>query len=84
MRTFNIYKAQGYTEKEPVENTTISIVQEVPEMRDLKEAGQIYEKEGAMLAEALRASLPGGTIDALLRELLISRASLLRVPMFEK
>lgn len=44
-----------------------------------KEARILFDLEGATIAEALIQSLPGGTIDALLVELMRRRASLFAV-----
>lgn len=44
----------------------------------------IYQNEAETLCEALWRSLPGGTVDALLREMLLRRASKFRVPWIEK
>lgn len=83
MRTFQFYKAQRTAEEVP--DVRIVAVREIPdicgEVDPLATARSLYEEEGKRLAYALRRSLPGGTIDALLRELLLQRASLLRVPM---
>ena len=47
----------------------------------IKEARTLFNLEGATVADALMKSLPGGTIDALLIELLRRKASLLAVPL---
>ncbi len=45
-------------------------------------ANFFYQFEAGMLCDALVNTLPGGTLDALLRKLLEYRASLLAVPFF--
>jgi hypothetical protein len=66
-----------------VEPVTIRFLQEAPRFDTLPEHGEFYKIEGKRLADVLCTTLPGGTLDALLRELLERRASLLIVPMFE-
>lgn len=48
----------------------------------LKQAANFYQFEADLLSDALINTLPGGTVDALLRKLLEYRASLLAVPFF--
>lgn len=57
------------------ENIGLSIDQNT----SLNEARDIYTKQGKLLAESLLSSLPGGTIDALLCELLEKKRSLFTV-----
>lgn len=45
---------------------------------------EIYQSEAEALCSALWQSLPGGTVDALLREMLLRRASKFRVPWIER
>lgn len=46
----------------------------------VKKSHALYRAEGRVLADALEKNLPGGTLHALLVELLERKASLLRVP----
>lgn len=82
MRTVNIYKA-GKTVTE-IKSQQIIIQHEIPEAKSLEDARSMYSKESLQLFNALRDSLPGGTFDALLQRMLTFRASLFRVPLFEK
>lgn len=80
-RIVNIFRAQAIAgEVEPV---LIQITEELPQFdRDnpLELLAARYSSQAISLANALEASLPGGTMDALLREMLKRRASLLVVP----
>ena len=81
MKTITIAKAsplRGQT----IEDVTITITGEPPKFAgdDWQEQAHLWhECEAADIVNALRDSLPGGTLDAILAELLIHRASLLRV-----
>lgn len=80
MREVEIYRADG----EDVEPVAIHIRHEAPRIPygepDYAQKAQArFISEGAALAEALWASCPGGTVDALIAALLAHRASLLRV-----
>lgn len=46
--------------------------------------GTMYDAEGKKIADALFAHLPGGTVDALIRHLLLGRASLFCVPFVDR
>jgi hypothetical protein len=82
MKTIKICKAQGFRDK-PVESTTIQFDQEAPRFDSLERQGKLYDVEAQHLADVLCTTLPGGTLDRLMAELLQRRASLLIVPMFE-
>jgi hypothetical protein len=43
-----------------------------------------FTRDAKLLSDALKKSLPNGTLDALLVELMQNRACLFRVPLFEK
>ncbi|MBL8473815.1 MAG: hypothetical protein JNM98_18640 [Rhodocyclaceae bacterium] len=62
---------------------TIEVHEQIGEVGSLSlnEARQLHSRQAAALADALLASLPGGTVDALLAELMRRRASLLSVPL---
>ena len=60
---------------------TIEVREKIGEVSTLNEARQLYARQAATLADAMLASLPGGTIDALLAELMRRRASLFSVPL---
>lgn len=60
---------------------TIEVHEQIGEVGSLDEARRLHSKQATTLADALLASLPGGTVDALLAELMRRRASLLSVPL---
>lgn len=87
-KTVNIYCAHP-TGKESIPTVTIQIYEPVPSDNVPgpnweKELRVMYTKEGHALADALCFSLPGGTIDALLIELLEPKRTLFRVPFYNK
>lgn len=64
---------------EPLPDTSLEFFGALPDFPDLKKAAEFYDREGGDLEVALRAILPGGVYDALLRHMLLGRASLLRI-----
>jgi len=78
MRTLQIKRAQGIGDQ-AVPPITIVIDREIESPRTVADAGTSFAREGVTLAKALIETLPGGTVDALLGELLKKRASLLLV-----
>ena len=62
------------------EPARIAALEEIPRILDAGKARQLYNLQGNILAEALWAALPGGTLDVLIARLLERRASLFRVP----
>ena len=78
MRTINIFRAQGVLAEDLVEQVTINICEEIPDV-DSDRSRAFFASEGAALAEAIWSSCPGGTVDALIQALLARRGSLLRV-----
>jgi len=78
VKTVSVYRAQPVA-SDAVPQATIVIDDEIPPVTGVEGAQRVFEEQGAALAAALWESLPGGTIDALLREMLLRRASLLRV-----
>lgn len=80
MTTLRIYKAQGLGNK-MVLPLTIVAEQEIPDTdTTLEEARQVYTDQAKKMADVLYRHLPGGTMDALLVEMLTRKASLFRVP----
>lgn len=79
MRHVEIHRAEGVLREDCVDEVTISIRHPIPDLADSAKARAFYASEGAALAEAIWASCPGGTIDALIAALLARRASLFRV-----
>lgn len=84
MRMISISKARATISTEPVKSMTIIMSSEFPETNSLEHSRAIHIKDGKDLADALCTTLPGGTLDQLICELMTRRASLLRVPMFDK
>ena len=60
---------------------TIEVREQIGEVSTLNEARQLHAEQATTLADAMLASLPGGTMDALLAELMRRRASLFSVPL---
>ena len=78
MKTVNIFRAQGVLAEDDVDQVTINIHEEMPDVESDRSRAY-FASEGAALAGAIWASCPGGTIDALIQALLARRASLFRV-----
>ena len=77
-----LYRAQPTGETQPpVVRITINDI--VPDHVNLYAARAFYRAEAKILADALYKALPGGTIVALLVELLDRAASRLRVSHFD-
>lgn len=77
MKTVSIYRAQPIA-NEVAEQVAIEITDEIPS-GDVDSTRKTFEEQGAALAAALWGSLPGGTLDELIANLLQRRASLFRV-----
>lgn len=60
---------------------TIEAHEQIHDVGSLEEARELHSRQGIELANAILASLPGGTVDVLLVELMRRRASLLSVPL---
>ena len=80
MSKVNVCKAEGLGGEGEVESTMIDIIDQIPRFESLTVARMLYESDAQLLFDALKTSLPGGTLDALLRLLLENKASLLRIP----
>jgi hypothetical protein len=65
------------------EDLTIYFEGAPPQHKSLLNAASFYDAQARLLGEALKNTLPGGTLDALLRHLLSYRASLLAVPFVD-
>ncbi len=75
-----LYKAQAVVSSEPIPDLHLSAVEPIPDGGTLDDARDAYQAQAHTIATALRRSLPGGTIDALLVELLDLKRSLLVIP----
>lgn len=73
------YKAQPIGAAEPVPDVSLEFVGTLPGFTDLQRAAACYDEEGGDLEASLRSVLAGGVYDALLRHMLLNRASLLRI-----
>ncbi|MEN6466080.1 MAG: hypothetical protein ABFD62_12930 [Syntrophaceae bacterium] len=85
MKTIAIFKAHPTIG--PVESATIIMDEEVPTFAPpatLETVRDLYIDQGKKLADVLCSTLPGGTLDQLICELLTRKASLFRVPLFNK
>lgn len=68
-KVIDIFKAQ-HVLTIPVNDLQINIVTEIRDFNIRKDAMKLFDSQAKKLAEALHSSLPGGTFDALLVELL--------------
>lgn len=76
MKTIHAYKAQPLGKTTDVEDVKIIINKEIPHfVGSLREAELVYEKEAEALADALFKSLPQGTMDRLLIEIMKKNVS---------
>lgn len=78
--TIFLFRAASIGEDHPPV-LTIKAHEQISEDHSLNSARALHNRQGAELAEALLQSLPGGTVDVLLVELMRRRASLLAVPL---
>jgi len=78
--TISLFRAASIGEDHPP-RMTINAHEQISEDISLNSARALHNRQGAELAEALLQSLPGGTVDVLLVELMRRRASLLSVPL---
>ncbi len=78
MKAIVAYKAAPIG-SETVQSVTLTIETIMPELDTLAHYAQVYEAEAEVIADALHASLPGGTYDHLLAKLMERRACTLRV-----
>lgn len=62
-----------------VPDAILTISEPPPKFETLDESARFYRRQARGLCDALAGSLPGGTFDALLGELLERKASLFRV-----
>ena len=74
----DIYKAQETTPDTPIPNLYIVATDPLPDI-PYQESEQFFADQACEIAARLHASLPGGTLHALLIEMLQRRTNLLRV-----
>ncbi len=83
MKTIIVSKAES-GRKTIAEDCTIFIQLPMPDFKDSDWAEKslvFFEQQATEIVDALQDHLPGGTLDAVLRELCKRRACLLRVPI---
>ncbi len=78
--TISLFRAASIGEDHPPV-LTINAHEQISESPSLNFAKALHNRQGIALADALLRSLPGGTVDVLLVELMRRRASLLAVPL---
>ena len=76
----SILRARSVGDSHPPK-LTIKAHEQIHDLKSLEEARALHRRQGIELADALLASLPGGTIDELLAELMRRKASLFSVPL---
>lgn len=79
-RTVRILRAGNVGDMVPPK-LTIEVSEQIHDVATLEEARGLHARQGSALADAIMASMPGGTVDALLAELMRRRASLFSVPL---
>lgn len=84
MNEISIHRADGLRAEEQVRPVVIRVDQLQPVFTSSDQARERFKADADALAEALWSVLPGGTVDALIGELLARRASLLRVRFPQK
>lgn len=78
--TVSLFRASGIGKTNPP-SITIEVHEQIGDVGSLESARKLHAEQGAKLADVLLGSLPGGTVDALLAELMRRRASLFSVPL---
>lgn len=73
----DVHQAQPVAKDLPVANVTIDIRRPVPELPvgDVERYDNLYQQDATAIADALFASLPGGTLDRLIAIMLTRKAS---------
>lgn len=83
MKNLTVAKGES-TGRIEVDDCTIVIEDPVPDVNDrdlFADPSEFFNGQASVIVDALQAHLPGGTFDAVLREMLNRKASLLRVPL---
>ena len=79
MKHIMIHRAGAIADEQP-EEVTLTIVGEPSDKMSLKDAAIFYDEEAKKLVETLCTTLPGGTLDRVIGNLLLKHASLFRIP----
>lgn len=74
-----VHKAQSFGGRAPQRGLMLQIATEFPLTNELRESAKIFERDAVAIARALRDTLPGGTFDRLVAELLRMKTSDLTV-----
>lgn len=82
-KTVAVFRAGDIGAAMDVPELTIIATRAIDGTKSLGEVRGIFAEDGRKLADAIVASLPGGTVDVLLAELLRRRASMLVIPFRE-
>ena len=76
MKTYTIAKATPIGKESSVVNTTIQITDNLPDYVSLEQSTEFFTLQAMQLSEALFNSLPQGTMDRLLAEMMKRKSSL--------
>lgn len=74
-----VYKAQAIGSQKTIPDLLLSATKPVPETRNLEEGQALLLNDAKLIVEALKASLPGGTLDRVTALLLLDKSSSLVV-----
>jgi hypothetical protein len=80
-RTVNVFKAASFHDR-VTDTLTIVADDSMPEGKESdtpEEIRRVFERQGSAIVEAMWATLPGGTLDAVLFHLMKRRSSMLHV-----
>ncbi len=82
MKTVIVAKAEGI-EIYGAGDFTIEISGSIPNFGEdwVEQSMEFFEEQASLIVDALQTHLPGGTLDAVLRELCKRKACLFRVPI---
>lgn len=76
----SVFKAQDTVRDQPVPSLEIVAYHAIPNSPSLEAASEIFQDDAKRVMAAMLASLPGGTLDQILVELLRAKASHFVVP----
>jgi hypothetical protein len=76
----SLFKAQDTVRDQPVPSLEIVAYHAIPDSPTLEAAAEAFQADAKQVVTAMLASLPGGTVDQILVELLRAKASHFVVP----
>jgi len=79
-KQINILRASSIGTHEPL-SVIINVTEQIQDAGTLQQHRELFKDQAKGLADALFGSLPGGTMDELIAELMRRRASLFVVPL---